>query len=121
MSITLEAANKKLIFALLSALLLVGAIGGSQTQTKTTFNVYEYKVGLIDEKMQAVLENPSEGNIKAVYYNLLEETQWSGRHVSEQSATYEAYLEACNDVLLSLSKGEQPDTSKMESLKNDLI
>lgn len=116
-----NAVNEKLILTLLSVILLAGAIGGNHTQTENQFDVYEYKTELIGNMMSDVLSNPSDSNINAAYYNLLEEMQWSGRHVNEKSATYEAYLEACNDVLRGLSENGQADTSEMNSLYAELV
>jgi len=121
MGMVAQAASDKLVLALMSALVLSGAIGGSHVQTDfNTFDIYEYKAEQINNEMKVVSENPSDENIKAVYYDLLEEMQWSGRHVNEKSATYEAYLEACNDILISFSKGQQADTTEMNTLYAEL-
>jgi len=121
MGFVLDAANEKLILTLLSLLILSGAVGDNHTQTEKPFDVYEYKTELIGNQMLYVISDPSNSNIHAVYYDLLEEMQWSGRHISTKSATYEAYLEACNDVLISLSSGEQADTTEMNALYAELV
>lgn len=115
MGVMLGAASDKFILALVSALLLTGAIGGNYTPTEEKINVYDYKMGQIDDKMKAVMADPTEANINAVYYDLMGEMQWSKRHVSDRSSEYEAYLESCNDVLIGLSKGEFVTTTE----KND--
>ena len=63
-------------------------------------------MGQIDKEMNVVMENPTDENIHAVYFDLMEEMQWSHRHVSDRSSEYEVYLESCNDKLISLSNGE---------------
>ncbi len=112
MGIMLQAASDKFLLALISALLLTGAIGGNYAQSEEKIDIYDYKMGQIDEKMNVVIADPTDANIKAVYYDLMEEMQWSKRHVSERSAEYEAYLESCNDVLISLSKGEYTEPTE---------
>ena len=100
----LNAASDKMVLALISAFLLTGVIADDSSPTEAKFDIYDYKVGQIDIKMSEVLANPTNENINKVYYDLIEEMQWSHRHVSERSLEYEAYLESCNDVLINLSK-----------------
>lgn len=117
MGMMVEAASDKFILALVSALLLTGAIGSNYTHTEEKINVYNYKMGQIDEKMKVVIADPTDANIKTVYYDLMEEMQWSKRHASDRSAEYEAYLESCNDVLISLSKGEYVGATETQEVK----
>ena len=100
------AASDKFILAIISALLLTGALGGNFAHTEKQADVYDYKMGQIDKEMNVVMENPTDENIHAVYFDLMEEMQWSHRHVSDRSSEYEVYLESCNDKLISLSNGE---------------
>ena len=116
MGMTLNAASDKLIFGILSALLLTGVIGGNVVHTENQMDIYDYKMGQIDKEMKAVVENPTDENIQVVYFDLMEEMQWSRRHISDRSSEYEAYLEACNDKLISLSNGNHED---MATTKND--
>jgi len=104
MGVMIGAASDKFILTLMSALLLTGAMGGNYTPTEEQINIYDYKMGQIDDKMKVVMEDPTEANIHAVYYDLMGEMQWSERHVSDRSLEYEAYLESCNDILINLSK-----------------
>ena len=117
MGMVLEAASDKVLFALISAILLAGAIGGNYAQPEEKIDIYDYKMGQIEQKMKVVIADPTDANIKAVYYDLMEEMQWSQRHIGERSDEYEAYLESCNDVLISLSKGEY--TAPAENVKID--
>ncbi len=118
MGVIIQAANDKVILALISALLLTGAIGSNYTATEEKINVYDYKMEQIDTQMQGVIANPTDANIKAMYYDLMEEMQWSHRHVSERSAEYEAYLESCNDVLINLSKWGTKVNTEVQTEEN---
>ena len=100
----LNAASDKMVLALISAFLLTGVIADDYSPTEVKFDIYDYKIEKIDTKMSEVLSNPTDENINTVYYDLIEEMQWSHRHVSDRSLEYEAYLESCNDILINLSK-----------------
>lgn len=117
MGMTLNAASDKLIFGILSALLLTGVIGGNVVHTENQMDIYDYKMGQIDKEMKAVMENPTDENIQVVYFDLMEEMQWSHRHISDRSSEYEAYLETCNDKLISLSNGGYEDKTTKHNVE----
>jgi len=109
--------NEFVLFVL--ALLLLGA-GMSTTQEK--YNPFEAKTQEVDRMIQDVLKNPTEQNLGAaqdeLFYNYY---PWAERQTSENKDTFIAYLEACNQVIIQKSNGIEPDTSEMNSLKNQLL
>ena len=109
--------QREIILAL--ALILIGA--GYTASYEAPYNKYELRVNEIDAVMQGVLQNPSIEAYESAQYELSIQGDWANRQTDEKKGDFEAYLESCNDVIISLYHGEQPDTSKMNSLKNKLI
>jgi hypothetical protein len=105
------------------ALILISAGIGYNVADEKTYNPYESRVTEIDSRMQEVILNPTENNLVNMQTDLFYiYDPWADRQPSgEQKDTFKAYLEACNQVVISLSKTGQADTSKMTELKNKLI
>ena len=108
--------KKEIIVAL--ALILIGA--GVSASYEAPYNPYESRVSQIDVMMTELIANPTEANIDAAYWTLWDYGQWSGRNYYDGKENFEAYLEACNDVRLSLKTGENADIREMNRLKNKL-
>lgn len=112
--------QNEIILAL--ALILLGVGIGYNTANDKPYNPYESRVLEIDGMMQGVLNNPTETNLvdaqQDIFYTYY---PWAERQAEgEQKDTFVAYLEACNQVIISLSKTEQADTSMMDELRNEL-
>lgn len=119
--------QNEIILAL--ALILLGAGAGyNVTEESNTisldsnYNVFEVRTQDVSGMMDIVLANPTEENLVNAQQNILYEyAPWANRQTGEKKEQFLDYLEACNQVIISLSETGEADTSKMESLKNDLI
>lgn len=115
MRYVLSKAQQQLFAAIALVLLGVGVehiITGTQQEQPEAFDIYNYKINTnpgIAQMMQIVINNPTPANIEAAHYNLGLEGDWAYRQQGNRARSYEAYLEACNDVLISLSKQNHPD------------
>lgn len=121
MSILLTKAKTELTLAL--ALVLLTAFLGSNVSnhTQKEYNPYSDKAQEVNAMMQGVLTNPSETNLETAQNNIFYDyAPWAKRQNDSQKEEFLSYLEACNQVIISMSKGQQPDTSKMDELYNNL-
>jgi hypothetical protein len=92
------------------------------TQQEETFDIYTYKIDTnpgIAQMMQTVINNPTQANIEAAHYNLGLEGDWAYRKHEDRARAYETYLEACNDVLISLSNQNHPDLQTKIATMNE--
>jgi hypothetical protein len=112
----------KVFYAAVSILLL--GIGGFVISDNTcSYNVYEDRAGQVDTMMQQLISNPTEGAINSAFTALSLQGDWAYRQYGEQARAYEDYLEACNDVRLSLKNHESKEVLQtkidiMEEKKN---
>lgn len=109
--------KREIIIAL--ALILIGA--GYTASSEAPYNPYKERVSQIDVMMTELIANPTDEKLEAAYWTLWEHGQWSGRNYLEGKADFEAYLEECNSVRLSLKAGETADTREMIKLRDKLI
>lgn len=118
---------QKELFSII-ALLLIGATGGY-----TVSGIYNapvdphtqeinVRVSEVNVMMADLIENPSYTAAENVNYNLRLQGDWSNRNYGDHKEDFESYLEACNDVVISISRGElkQSDIDKMNSLYSKL-
>ena len=116
-SAAIQYIKDKWVLALVSALLLTGVMGNytiSTPQDGTTpvnsMTAWELRTVQIDTMMHGIIANPTENNVGAAYWDLKDMGDWSYDNPGPQTAAFEAYLEACNDVRLSLKRGDSQET-----------
>lgn len=105
------------------ALILLGAGIGYNTASEAPYNPYEARVLEIDMMMQNIIDNPAERALVDAQQDLFYTYYpWAERQVDgQQKEIFVEYLEACNQIIISISKGLEPDTGEMIRLKNELI
>ncbi len=109
--------QKEIIVAL--ALILLGA--GFTASYESPYDPYESRINEVDAMMQDVINNPSEEALVSAQHKLSLHGDWAYRQ--SDAGDFEAYLEACNGVLIQLHKypGETPDVSNMNLCRSKLI
>jgi len=87
------------------------------------YNIYEKPVTDINNSVYGALTNPTNNNLVNVQQDLFYTYYpWAERQVDgQQKEIFVEYLEACNQIIISISKGLEPDTGEMIRLKNELI
>jgi len=105
------------------ALILLSAGIGINTASDEPYNPFESRVLKIDERMQDLINNPVNNDLANMQQDIFYDYYpWAERQAAgEQKDTFIAYLEACNQVVIQLSKGGEADTDKMNELKAELI
>lgn len=105
------------------ALILLSAGIGINTASDEPYNPFESRVLKIDERMQDLINNPVTNDLANMQQDIFYDYYpWAERQAAgEQKDTFIAYLEACNQVVISLSKTGEADTSEMNELKAELI
>ena len=117
--------QKEIIFALVFALLGAGYNVSEQQNNLTidlNYNVFEARTTDVNKMMDAVLTNPTEENLVNAQQNILYAyAPWANRQTGKQKNLFLDYLEACNQVIISISNGEQADTTEMYRLYSLLV
>lgn len=126
MTVLIKNVQNELIMAL--ALLLLGASTGYNVSDHSNvitidsdFDSYQDKAEEVNILMQDVILNPGNYDLGAVQDKIFYEYYpWAERHSDSRQGTFVAYLEACNQVVIGLSNGEQVDTTEMDQLYREL-
>jgi len=112
--------QKEIIFALVIALLGAGYNVSEQQNTLTidlNYNAFEARTTDVSKMMDVVLTNPTEENLINAQQNILYAyAPWANRQTGEQKNLFLDYLEACNQIIISISNGETADTTEMYRL-----
>lgn len=103
------------------ALIFLSAGIGYNAADDEPYNPYESRVDSIDKMMQNVITNPTDDNLgnmqTDIFYTYY---PWAERQTEgEQNGNYIAYLEACNQVVISLSKEGNPGLNEKINVMNE--
>lgn len=119
--------QKEIVLAL--ALILFGAAvdhtvsNNSETIViDSNVDVYTSMAEEVQGSMQDVIANPSEKNLEAMQDDLFYTYYpWAQRTEGDKQEEFIAYLEVCNQVVISLHKTGQADLTDMNTKYNSLI
>lgn len=111
------------------AILLLGASVGYNVPEHTNvitidsdFDSYQDKTEELNLLIQDVILNPGNYDLGTVQDNIFHDYYpWAERHPDGRQETFVEYLEACNQIIIDLSNGEQVDTTEMNELYSKLI
>jgi len=101
------------------ALMLIGATGGYTVSEIHNEPIDPYtqeiniRVSEVNAMMQDLIENPSKEAAEDINYQLRLQGNWSNRNYGEQKEAFEAYLEACNKVVIAEYKGSSDLSQKI--------
>lgn len=124
MSYIFSKIQKELFIAL--TLVLLGATGSQVISNSTgpveaPYNPYNDRVSQVDTLMQDALLNPEQTDLASLQDTIFATYgSWAGRQTGEQKEDFIAYLEACNQVVISLSKEGNPGLQEKVNLMNEL-
>jgi hypothetical protein len=86
------------------------------------FDQFSDRTSDVNTMMVATLTNPTYDNLRSAKSKLLiSHWNWSERESGQNKELFQAYLLACVQVIEDKQAGNEPDLTKMNSLKNKLI
>lgn len=127
MTVILKNIQNEVIMAL-ALILLSASIGYNVSEPQNTITIdsdsdsYQDIATNLDVVMQDVIANPENYDLGTVQDTIFYDYYpWAQRHPDTRQETFTAYLEACNQVIIRISNGEQVDTTEMDRLYSELV
>ena len=122
MTLILKNAQNEVIMAL--ALILLGvSVGYNVSEPQNTITIdsdydsYQVMATNLNIVMQDVITNPGNYDLGTVQGTIFYDYYpWVQRHPDPRQETFTSYLEACNQIIISISNGETADTTEMYRL-----
>ena len=95
----------------------------NHVQDAKQFDQFAYKAkNDVNVMMQVVIAEPNDYNLLAANNKLkIEYTNWAKRENGQNKELFFNYLNACENVIDEMQAGNEPDLTKMNTLKNELI